>query len=220
MTSPSTSRHRHQHQVAPGATASHLQRAAWALCAGLAPLCLPAGTRAQQPVEAGPATAATAFAIPSRSAPEPSPPPGGQETLHGEALQLIAGRQHLLQAGVVPGRIAVGDPNVLDVKVLRSTSGGPSAAPELLLTPKAQGSTTLMVWPGKGGPPQTWQIQSGASTWRWSAAWPRCRSTRRSLQRCGKTRPHRPFCWTDRRSMSKAIRCRSMCRSWNSKRPP
>ncbi|MBB1648267.1 type II and III secretion system protein family protein [Delftia sp. UME58] len=159
MTSPSTSRHRHQHQVAPGATASHLQRAAWALCAGLAPLCLPAGTRAQQPVEAGPATAATAFAIPSRSAPEPSPPPGGQETLHGEALQLIAGRQHLLQAGVVPGRIAVGDPNVLDVKVLRSTSGGPSAAPELLLTPKAQGSTTLMVWPGKGGPPQTWQIQ-------------------------------------------------------------
>lgn len=79
------------------------------------------------------------------------------------ALQLSLGRQHVLQPAMALGRIAVGDPNVLDVKVLRSASGGPSAPAELLLTPKAPGSTTLSVWPPKGQP-QNWLIQvSGPS---------------------------------------------------------
>lgn len=79
------------------------------------------------------------------------------------ALQLSLGRQHVLQPAMALGRIAVGDPNVLDVKVLRSTSAGSSAPAELLLTPKAPGSTTLSVWPPKGQP-QNWQIQvSGPS---------------------------------------------------------
>ena len=78
--------------------------------------------------------------------------------LSAAALELTLGHQHMLQPATVPARIAVGDPNVVDVKLLRPTSGQVSAAPELLLTPKAAGSTTLSVWPAKGQP-KSWQIQ-------------------------------------------------------------
>ncbi|WP_027017262.1 type II and III secretion system protein family protein [Comamonas composti] len=72
------------------------------------------------------------------------------------ALQLSVGRQHLLQPATTLSRIAVGDPNVLDVKILRSASGGTAA--ELLLTPKAPGRTTLTLWPPKGLP-ETREVQ-------------------------------------------------------------
>ena len=68
-------------------------------------------------------------------------------------LELTAGKQHLLQPGTAIARIAVGDPNVLDVKVLRDlNTGAAKSAAELLLTPKAAGQTTLAVWPPKGAP--------------------------------------------------------------------
>lgn len=73
-------------------------------------------------------------------------------------LQLSVGRQHMLAPAMALGRIAVGDPNVLDVKVLRSTAAGIARSPELLLTPKAPGSTSLVIWPPKGLP-QTMLIQ-------------------------------------------------------------
>lgn len=75
-------------------------------------------------------------------------------------LHLTSGKQHLLHPGMAVGRIAVGDPNVLDVKVLRDLSTASAATvprAELLLTPKAPGRTTLAVWPQKGAP-QHWLV--------------------------------------------------------------
>jgi pilus assembly protein CpaC len=97
---------------------------------------------------------------PAAPAPSPAPSPAsGDATDAAPAaqLRLSVGRQHVLQPGTALARIAVGDPSVLDVKVLRSTPAG-SAHAELLLTPKNPGITTLMVWPDKGLP-QSWQIQ-------------------------------------------------------------
>ena len=71
-------------------------------------------------------------------------------------LPLTMGSQHVLLPAMPLARLAVGDPNVLDVKVLRST--GNSSAPELLLTPKAPGSTTLSIWSTRGLS-QSWQVE-------------------------------------------------------------
>lgn len=91
-------------------------------------------------------------------------PPTSSEQFHGEALHLLAGRQQTLRLGQGVGRIAVGDPDVLDVKVLRETPGGGSDAAELLLTAKAPGSTTLVAWPRRAGPPQSWQVRVRAQS--------------------------------------------------------
>ena len=123
----------------PVPAAAALRCVIGALCGGTLLLWAPAATLAQPAAAADPAPA-----------------------WQGQSLQLVTGRQHLLQPGVVPQRIAVGDPNVLDVKVLRSTTAGTGAATgaaELMLTPKAAGQTTLVVWPQKGGLPQSWLVQ-------------------------------------------------------------
>jgi len=71
-------------------------------------------------------------------------------------LELTVGQQHQLREGAPVARIAVGDPNVLDVKVLRdlSTAGaraaGTARSAQLLLTPRAPGRTTLVVWSADG----------------------------------------------------------------------
>ncbi len=114
-----------------------LQRAAWALCGSAALL---AGAQATQAAQAPQ---------------EQQEPPAAQ----GGSLQLTAGRQQLLRPAFTPARIAVGDPNVLDVKVLRAAPGASAGAAELLLTPKAQGSTTLMAWPQGSGLPHSWLVQ-------------------------------------------------------------
>jgi pilus assembly protein CpaC len=133
----------HRQWQASHAAATALQRAAWAVCGGAALLALPA-------------PASTSLDMAAAKGAQPS---GASEAFPGETLQLVAGNQHLLQLGLAPARIAVGDPNVLDVKVLRATPGSSSGTAELLLTPKAQGSTTLVVWPLKGGVPQRWEVQ-------------------------------------------------------------
>lgn len=84
----------------------------------------------------------------------------------GAALDLTVGQQHLLQENAAVERIAVGDPNVLDVKVLRdlgtstARAGGARTA-QLLLTPKSAGTTTLVVWPVNGAP-HTRQVRVGS----------------------------------------------------------
>ena len=76
-----------------------------------------------------------------------------------EPLQLTVGKQQLLQTGGAIARIAVGDPAVLDVKVLRDLNAGTSKnTAELLLTPKSPGQTTLAIWPTKGQP-QHWSVR-------------------------------------------------------------
>lgn len=86
-----------------------------------------------------------------------------------QPLALVQGQQQLFKPGIAIARIAIGDPAVLDVQVLGEfpqtgkPAAGKAAAPhparpaELLLTPKAAGSTTLMVWPSQGEP-QTWSV--------------------------------------------------------------
>ena len=133
------------------AGATPLQRAVWTLCGSMALLALP-------PAVSAPADTAAVQGMHN---------PGAGDMPSGDSLQLVAGRQHLMPLASIPGRIAVGDPNVLDVKLLRATpgsgasagSGSGSGGTELLLTPKAQGSTTLVVWPQKGGAPQRWEVQ-------------------------------------------------------------
>ena len=76
-----------------------------------------------------------------------------------EPLPLTVGKQQLLQTGAAVARIAVGDPAVLDVKVLRDLNAGASKnTAELLLTPKSPGQTTLAIWPTKGQP-QHWLVR-------------------------------------------------------------
>ena len=131
------------------AGATPLQRAVWTLCGSMALLAL-------TPAVSAPADTAAGQGMAN---------PGAGDMLPGESLQLVAGRQHLMALADAPVRIAVGDPNVLDVKLLRATPGASSSAgsgsggTELLLTPKAQGSTSLVVWPRKGGVPQRWEVQ-------------------------------------------------------------
>ncbi len=76
------------------------------------------------------------------------------------SIDLTTGKQHLMQPNLAIARLAVGDPAVLDVKVLRdlSASGSAKKAAELLLTPKAAGQTTLTVWPTKGDA-QHWLVR-------------------------------------------------------------
>ncbi|MDC2857100.1 MULTISPECIES: type II and III secretion system protein family protein [unclassified Delftia] len=135
------------------AGATPLQRAVWTLCGSMALLAL-------TPAVSAPADTAAGQGMAN---------PGAGDMLSGESLQLVAGRQHLMALADAPVRIAVGDPNVLDVKLLRATPGSGSGSgsgasagsggTELLLTPKAQGSTSLVVWPRKGGVPQRWEVQ-------------------------------------------------------------
>lgn len=85
-----------------------------------------------------------------------------------QPLALVQGQQQLFKPGIAIARIAIGDPAVLDVQVLgelpqtgrpaaKASAPRPARAAELLLTPKAAGGTTLMVWPSQGEP-QTWNV--------------------------------------------------------------
>lgn len=80
------------------------------------------------------------------------------------SLHLTTGSQRMIKSTAAVSRIAVGDPNVLDVKVLRDLSkqgasaAGSSKAAQLLLTPKAPGRTSLTVWSSEGAL-QTWEVQ-------------------------------------------------------------
>ena len=105
-------------------------------------------------------------ATPLNGIAQSTPAPNASRTGLGDAglaLDLTVGQQHLLREDTAVERIAVGDPNVLDVKVLRDLGAarttGPRAA-QLLLTPKAAGTTTLVVWPVNGAP-YTRQVRVG-----------------------------------------------------------
>lgn len=76
-----------------------------------------------------------------------------------QALQLHSGSQQVLRPGYGVSRIAVGNPELLDVQVLRQTPGSNSDIAELLVTAKSPGRTSLTVWPRGKGAPQYWQVQ-------------------------------------------------------------
>lgn len=112
------------------------------------------------------------YALPGAAQPSSAAAPAQADGPAGErdtasVLNLVTGKQQLLNPGTAIARIAVGDPAVVDVKVLRdlshttaSVAGAPKTA-QLLLTPKAAGRTTLVVWPVNGAP-QTWEVRTSA----------------------------------------------------------
>ena len=194
------------------AGATPLQRAVWTLCGSMALLAL-------TPAVSAPADTAAGQGMAN---------PGAGDMLSGESLQLVAGRQHLMALADAPVRIAVGDPNVLDVKLLRATpgsgasagSGSGSGGTELLLTPKAQGSTSGGGGPARAAFPSAGRFRSEASTCCWKSGWPRSPSMPRPWPNCAWARPPRRRWWTTRRSMSGATPCRWTCRWWSSRNPP
>lgn len=103
-----------------------------------------------------PGNAQTPASVPNPDS-EPAASAAASETAPN--LDLNVGKQQLLEPGGSVARIAVGDPAVLDVKVLRDLNTD-AAKPraQLLLTPKAAGQTSLAVWPSKGAP-QHWLVR-------------------------------------------------------------
>ena len=64
--------------------------------------------------------------------------------------------QQTLMLGGAPSRIAIGDPEVADVKVLPA-SGKRSAS--VLVYGKKAGTTQLQVWSGANAAPQVWNVR-------------------------------------------------------------
>ncbi len=72
----------------------------------------------------------------------------------------VKGEQTLLLDGAVPSRLAIGDPEVADVKIL--PAGGKRAGAILVYGKKA-GTTQLQVWSGSDPAPQVWNLRVGGS---------------------------------------------------------
>ncbi|OWT77547.1 MULTISPECIES: type II and III secretion system protein family protein [unclassified Achromobacter] len=73
-----------------------------------------------------------------------------------EELAVPVRGQYALPLGASPARIAVGDPDVADVKVLPP---GPNRAGQVLVLGKKAGTTQLQVWTGNNRTPQVWNVR-------------------------------------------------------------
>ena len=73
----------------------------------------------------------------------------------GDIAVAVKGQQTLMLGGA-PSRIAIGDPEVADVKVLPAS--GKRAASVLVYGKKA-GTTQLQVWSGANAAPQVWNVR-------------------------------------------------------------
>jgi pilus assembly protein CpaC len=71
-----------------------------------------------------------------------------------ETLQVPAGSQRLVSQGKSVSRVAVGNPEIADVNVIRGR--------DVLLTGKKPGRTTLMVWLGGAKSPQEYAVVVGS----------------------------------------------------------
>ena len=96
------------------------------------------------------ATAQTTTPAPSANAPAP---------VRDLALS-VKGQQTLLLDGTAPSRIAIGDPEVADVKVLPASG---KRAGSLLIYGKKAGTTQLQIWSGNNAAPQVWNLRVGGS---------------------------------------------------------
>ncbi|WP_420813265.1 type II and III secretion system protein family protein [Pararobbsia silviterrae] len=68
-------------------------------------------------------------------------------------LNLVVGVQQSLTVGTSLARVAIGDPDIADVMVMR---GGPAGS--LLLIAKAPGQTSLLVWPRDASEPRRYTV--------------------------------------------------------------
>ncbi|MFF7055428.1 type II and III secretion system protein family protein [Achromobacter spanius] len=72
----------------------------------------------------------------------------------------VKGQQSLMLDGATPRRIAIGDPEIADVKILPA-SGKSSGS--LLLYGKKAGTTQLQIWTGNNAAPQIWNVRVASS---------------------------------------------------------
>ncbi|MFY0476922.1 type II and III secretion system protein family protein [Achromobacter marplatensis] len=72
----------------------------------------------------------------------------------------VKGQQTLLLDGAAPSRIAIGDPDVADVKVLPASG---KRAGSILIYGKKAGTTQLQIWSGNNTAPQVWNLRVGGS---------------------------------------------------------
>ncbi|CAB3734586.1 MULTISPECIES: type II and III secretion system protein family protein [Achromobacter] len=72
----------------------------------------------------------------------------------------VRGQQSLMLDGGAPSRIAIGDPEVADVKVLPASG---KRAGSILLYGKKAGSTQLQIWTGNNAAPQIWNVRVAGS---------------------------------------------------------
>ncbi|WP_287143403.1 type II and III secretion system protein family protein [Achromobacter sp.] len=72
----------------------------------------------------------------------------------------VKGQQSLMLDGAAPSRIAIGDPEVADVKILPASS---KRAGSLLLYGKKAGTTQLQIWTGNNPTPQIWNVRVAGS---------------------------------------------------------
>ncbi|MDF8361148.1 type II and III secretion system protein family protein [Achromobacter anxifer] len=72
----------------------------------------------------------------------------------------VKGQQTLTLDGGAPTRIAIGDPDVADVKVLPASGKRPGS---VLLYGKKPGTTQLQVWTGNNAAPQVWNVRVAGS---------------------------------------------------------
>ncbi|WP_239482812.1 type II and III secretion system protein family protein [Paraburkholderia sp. C35] len=76
-------------------------------------------------------------------------------------IELAAGAQQTLAAGHTLARVAVGDPNVADVLILK---GGGKKRGGVLLIGKSAGTTSVMLWERDGAAPLTYTVNVTAAT--------------------------------------------------------
>ncbi|MNX27890.1 Type II secretion system protein D precursor [compost metagenome] len=72
----------------------------------------------------------------------------------------IKGQQSLMLDGATPRRIAIGDPEVADVKILPASG---KRAGSLLIYGKKAGTTQLQIWTGNNAAPQIWNVRVASS---------------------------------------------------------
>ncbi|WP_454695490.1 type II and III secretion system protein family protein [Achromobacter aegrifaciens] len=72
----------------------------------------------------------------------------------------VKGQQSLMLDSGVPTRIAIGDPDVADVKILPASG---KRAGSVLLYGKKPGTTQLQIWTGNNAAPQIWNVRVGGS---------------------------------------------------------
>ncbi|HTJ94499.1 MAG TPA: type II and III secretion system protein family protein [Pararobbsia sp.] len=79
--------------------------------------------------------------------------PGASDSHDGSHIPLVVGVQQSLAVGKTLSRVAIGDPGVADVMVMRGNRAG-----NLLLIAKAPGTTSLLVWTRDAADPQRYTI--------------------------------------------------------------
>lgn len=72
----------------------------------------------------------------------------------------VKGQQSLMLDGGAPSRIAIGDPDVADVKILAASG---KRAGSVLLYGKKAGTTQLQIWTGNNAVPQVWTVRVASS---------------------------------------------------------